>query len=251
MLKSLRKSSGRGRRGAGSTRRMVARARAPVFFTRTGRRRHRSTAASTWSRCMPGWCWSGCTRPGLNDAAQALTDALFIGFDEALREQGAGDMGMGRRDEGDGQRLLRPAAGLWRRRRTKARLAEALARNVYRGAAVHGAARGLSRAMSSRRARAPGARRSCRSGDVGFRAAADERHELRRSSQPLQSRPARPGRRQGRHRATADERARIAHWAGVDASDAFTAQIDLRKMSPTAFASMPMLDAPTSSRPAS
>ena len=31
------------------------------------------------------------------EAAQALTDALFIGFDEALREQGVSDMGMGRR----------------------------------------------------------------------------------------------------------------------------------------------------------
>ena len=34
---------------------------------------------------------------GMDAAAQALTDILFIGFDEALREQGTGDMGMGRR----------------------------------------------------------------------------------------------------------------------------------------------------------
>ena len=34
---------------------------------------------------------------GMDAAAQALTDTLFIGFDEALREQGTGDMGMGRR----------------------------------------------------------------------------------------------------------------------------------------------------------
>ncbi len=34
---------------------------------------------------------------GMDEAAQALTDTLFVGFDEALREQGTGDMGMGRR----------------------------------------------------------------------------------------------------------------------------------------------------------
>ena len=34
---------------------------------------------------------------GMDAAAQALTDILFVGFDEALREQGTGDMGMGRR----------------------------------------------------------------------------------------------------------------------------------------------------------
>ncbi len=33
----------------------------------------------------------------MDTAAQSLTDALFVGFDEALREQGTGDIGMGRR----------------------------------------------------------------------------------------------------------------------------------------------------------
>src|SRR5437763_2591601 len=34
---------------------------------------------------------------GENDLAQTFVDALFARFDEALREQGAGDIGIGRR----------------------------------------------------------------------------------------------------------------------------------------------------------
>lgn len=65
--------------------------------------------------------------------AQALVDALFARFDEALREQGAGDMGMNRR--------IRKMAGAfygrlraYRDAGSEDELAAAIARNLYRGA---------------------------------------------------------------------------------------------------------------------
>jgi cytochrome b pre-mRNA-processing protein 3 len=67
------------------------------------------------------------------DAAQGLTDALFIGFDEAMREQGAGDMGLGRK-------MRQFAEAYYGRLRAygaaadEAELGAAIARNLYRGA---------------------------------------------------------------------------------------------------------------------
>lgn len=65
--------------------------------------------------------------------AQALTDAIFTGFDEAMREQGAGDMGIGHK--------LKPMANAFYGRMTayeaagnEEELAQALARNLWRGA---------------------------------------------------------------------------------------------------------------------
>jgi cytochrome b pre-mRNA-processing protein 3 len=64
--------------------------------------------------------------------AQALVDGLFARFDEALREQGAGDMGMNRR--------IRKIAGAfygrlraYREAGSEGELAAAIARNLYRG----------------------------------------------------------------------------------------------------------------------
>lgn len=63
---------------------------------------------------------------------QSLTDGLFVQFDEALREQGAGDMGMGRR-------MTRMADALYGRLKAyreasdTGALAAAFVRNVYRG----------------------------------------------------------------------------------------------------------------------
>jgi len=64
--------------------------------------------------------------------AQDLVDGLFAHFDEALREQGAGDMGMGRRmtkmaDAFYGRLKVYREAG------NTETLAEAFLRNVYRG----------------------------------------------------------------------------------------------------------------------
>jgi cytochrome b pre-mRNA-processing protein 3 len=69
---------------------------------------------------------------GANALSQSLVDGLFVQFDEALREQGAGDMGMGRRmtkmaDAFFGRlKAYRAAAD-------QETLAEAIVRNLYRG----------------------------------------------------------------------------------------------------------------------
>ena len=67
--------------------------------------------------------------------AQALTDAIFTGFDEAMREQGAGDMGIARKlkamaDAFYGRMAAYDAA------KDESELAAALARNLWRGGAA-------------------------------------------------------------------------------------------------------------------
>ena len=70
---------------------------------------------------------------GMDAAAPGADRCLFIGFDEALREQGTGDMGMGRRMKAIANAFFGRLAA-YAGRRTKRSLAQALARNVWRGA---------------------------------------------------------------------------------------------------------------------
>ena len=64
--------------------------------------------------------------------SQSLVDGLFVQFDEALREQGAGDMGMGRR-------MTKMADAFYGRLKAyreaadEKALADAIVRNLYRG----------------------------------------------------------------------------------------------------------------------
>jgi cytochrome b pre-mRNA-processing protein 3 len=64
--------------------------------------------------------------------SQSLIDALFVHFDEALRQQGAGDVGMGRR-------MTKFADAFYGRLKAygeaadEAGLADAIVRNVFRG----------------------------------------------------------------------------------------------------------------------
>ena len=74
--------------------------------------------------------------------AQALTDTLFTGFDEAMREQGTGDMGMGRKMKAFADAFF-GRLHAYDSAKTEAQLAEALARNVWRGGAVDANARAL------------------------------------------------------------------------------------------------------------
>jgi cytochrome b pre-mRNA-processing protein 3 len=65
--------------------------------------------------------------------AQQLTDLLFTSFDEGLRELGAGDIGMGRRMKQVASAFYGRLRA-YRESRDEAALADALLRNVYRGA---------------------------------------------------------------------------------------------------------------------
>jgi cytochrome b pre-mRNA-processing protein 3 len=113
---------------------LVARAREPVFFRDfaipdTVDGRFDLTVLHAWL------VLERLNEAGMGEVAQALTDEIFVSFDDALREQGTGDMGMGRR-------MKAMASAFFGRLKAygeagdEAVLGEALARNIFRGAAV-------------------------------------------------------------------------------------------------------------------
>lgn len=132
MLGILAKSRVRRQTAARLLSGLVARARAPIFFTGFGvpdtiDGRFDLVALHAFlilERLEAG---------GRRDLSQALTDAVFASFDEGLRDQGAGDIGMGRR--------VKKMANAFYGRLNAYRdagaddneLAAALLRNVYRG----------------------------------------------------------------------------------------------------------------------
>ena len=87
----------------------------------------------------------------MDEAAQALTDVLFIGFDEALREQGTGDMGMGRRMKAFANAFF-GRLHAYHDAKDEAALADALARNVWRGKETGSHRHILARYVASARA---------------------------------------------------------------------------------------------------
>ena len=116
---------------------VVTRAREPVFFVKYG---VPDTLDGRFDlSTLHAWAVLAHLKadPTQKPLAQAFADHLFIGFDEALRELGAGDMAMGRRmktfaDAFYGRlkaydEAVASAAPL-------AAMAEALTRNLYRGA---------------------------------------------------------------------------------------------------------------------
>jgi cytochrome b pre-mRNA-processing protein 3 len=141
MLNLLRKSAVHRALGRSLERQVIARAREPRFFAMLG---VPDTMDGRFDM-VTLHAWLVLVRlqaAGEAAAAQAFTDALFVGFDEALREQGVSDMGMGRRMKAManafyGRFAAYGAAG------TDHEMAEALARNVWRGAVVDDNARAL------------------------------------------------------------------------------------------------------------
>jgi cytochrome b pre-mRNA-processing protein 3 len=115
---------------------VVARSREPVFFARL---EIPDTLDGRFD-LLTLHAWLVLRRYQKNAAlAQAFVDRVFAGFDEALREMGAGDMGLGRRlktfaDAFYGRLNAYEAAG------DAAAMAEALVRNLYRGNATPAAA---------------------------------------------------------------------------------------------------------------
>jgi cytochrome b pre-mRNA-processing protein 3 len=141
MLNLLRKSTARKREGARLYDLLVARAREPVFF------RQFAVPDSIDGRfdvmALHAWlALSALKAAGAWEAAQGLTDAIFIGFDEAMREQGAGDMGLSRKMKTFADAFFGRVAA-YESTTDVDGLAAALARNLYRGADVDGRCRAL------------------------------------------------------------------------------------------------------------
>lgn len=129
MLNFFRKSAVRRATGQRLYTVLVTRAREPGFF------REFEVPDTVDGRfdlvALHGWLALGHLK---GEAAQALTDAIFVGFDEAMREQGQGDMGLGRK--------MRQFADAWYGRmkvydeaQDEEALAAALLRNLYRSRA--------------------------------------------------------------------------------------------------------------------
>ena len=131
MLNALRRSSARARAVRALYDALIAQARQPVFFTDLGVQdsidgRFDMVALHAWL------VLERLRTAGLIDLAQALSDTIFVGFDEALRDLGAGDMGMGRKmkkmREAFNGRLQAYASASG-----ETELAAAIVRNLFRG----------------------------------------------------------------------------------------------------------------------
>jgi cytochrome b pre-mRNA-processing protein 3 len=141
MLNLLRKTGARKRKGQGLYDGLVTRAREAVFF------RDFAVADTIDGRfdmvVLHAWlALSALKEAGLHEAAQGLTDTIFIGFDEAMREQGAGDMGLSRKMKAFADAFY-GRLGAYSQAKDEAQFAEALARNLWRGGAIDERARKL------------------------------------------------------------------------------------------------------------
>ena len=157
MLNLLKKSAARKEFAGTLEAQLIARARAPIFF------RGLNVPDTLDGRfdmvALHGWLvLERLKEAKMAEAAQALTDRLFIGFDEALREQGTGDLGMGRRMKAFANAFF-GRLGAYDSAPDEVALAEALARNVWRGAKVDRNARRLA-------AYAVNARAALKAGDI-------------------------------------------------------------------------------------
>jgi len=128
MLNLLKKSATRRALGNRLHALLTARAREPVFFrefevpdTLDGRFDILTLHAWLALEHLEG------------EAAQGLTDALFIGFDEAMREQGVGDIGLGHKMKRFADAFY-GRLGAYGAAADAEELGAAIARNLYRGA---------------------------------------------------------------------------------------------------------------------
>ncbi len=147
MLDLLRKSTARKRETRRLYDELVSRSREPVFFAGFG------VTDSIDGRfdMLVFHAWLALAELKGGAAAQNLTNTIFTGFDEAMREQGAGDMGIGRKlkamaDAFYGRIAVYDAA------KDEDELAVALAKNLWRGGVLDDRARAL--AAYAMRARA-------------------------------------------------------------------------------------------------
>lgn len=140
MLNALRRSAACRRTAESLSGAIVTQARRPEFF-------HNLSVPDTFDGrfdmvALHGWLvLERLEAEGARAISQALVNALFFGFEEALREQGAGDIGMGRR-------MKKMADAFYGRLKAygeaadRRGFAEAILRNIYRGGAGHEEAAG-------------------------------------------------------------------------------------------------------------
>lgn len=128
MLNALRRSGERRRLSDAILKGLVARARLEIFYRDWG------VADTIDGRfdMLVLHAWLALDRIAEDRAlSQALVDALFVQFDEALREQGAGDIGMGRRMTKMADAFFGRLQA-YRAATDRAALAGVIHRNVYR-----------------------------------------------------------------------------------------------------------------------
>jgi len=116
---------------------IVARARDPVFYRDFG---VSDTVDGRFDLiALHAWLVLGRLRAaGLNDLSQALTDMLFVSFDEGLRDLGAGDMGLGRRMKKLANAFYGRLAAYDAAMDPRS-MSAALTRNLYRGESANAA----------------------------------------------------------------------------------------------------------------
>jgi len=138
MLNLLKGSAGRKQQGARFYDSLVSRAREPVFFTRLGI----SDSLDGRFDVLVFHAWLALRELKGSPIAQDLTDRIFTGFDEAMREQGAGDMGIGHKLKAMANAFYGRLSAYDTAKDADA-LAAALAKNLWRGGAVDDRARAL------------------------------------------------------------------------------------------------------------
>jgi len=136
MLNALRRSKERRSLASRLHAGLVARARDPVFFARF---EVMDTLDGRFDLVvLHAWLVLERLHAAEASLSQAFVDAVFVGFDEALRELGASDIGMGKR-------VKRLAGAFYGRMRAyeeaqdEAAMEAALVRNLYRGVRQPGA----------------------------------------------------------------------------------------------------------------
>ena len=117
---------------------LVSRAREPVFFADFG------VADSLDGRfdMLAFHAWLVLKELKGGQQAQILTDTIFTGFDEAMREQGVGDIGIGHKLKAMAKAFYGRMAA-YDGAKNEGELAAALARNLWRGAVPDWRARKL------------------------------------------------------------------------------------------------------------
>jgi cytochrome b pre-mRNA-processing protein 3 len=138
MLNLLTKSASRKQEARRLYDDVVSRAREPVFFAGFG------VADSMDGRfdMLAFHAWLVLRELKGADPAQGLTDLIFTGFDEAMRELGVGDIGIGHKLKAMAQAFYGRLAA-YDGATTEDELAAALAKNLWRGASPDDRARKL------------------------------------------------------------------------------------------------------------